>query len=426
MEDSIKSAFLGMIYGDAAGYTVDGMGKAHIRSTFGAVHDFVEPMDGLKGHYERWKKPGLYSAISQISFCAAAATKGRVLSIEPLRRIIAEADVPGDGIESVLRNSGRIILNFSDSCRKNGIPVLPVITSAHCIPVASAAALSVFQERMPGHSEIILYASKLGGDLDSSCAAALFSRVLYMAALGAVPDELSLFFSAQAGEAAVWADTSAPELFSLGFNSDRVALVFRDFEKLFLRISSLADIEKAQKCIVDMVNLRVKTPVTRCTVDHPFALMPFSVLLAEQNCHRSDSLLFECAQQGGASSVLACMSGMLAGVLQFKGLIPDILSSELINRRQIDAFTDKLSSGRAEPSDAAEFLKAEIALTAKELQERDARLKHRKVSSASVKKEKGRPDDRALTRHVVESWTKLDKARWKKEQQHIKDEDDET
>ena len=77
---------------------------------------------------------------------------------------------------------------------------------------------------------------------------------------------------------------------------------------------------------------------------------------------------------------------------------------------------DALAAGAVSPEALDDFIRSEASLTGKEQEELKARLRHTK------KKQRSGPRTRAekekeLARHVVESWTKYDRARWKKERQ---------
>ncbi len=59
-----------------------------------------------------------------------------------------------------------------------------------------------------------------------------------------------------------------------------------------------------------------------------------------------------------------------------------------------------------------DFISGEASLSAKETEEKNAKLKHVKIK---IKKKKSRHEmEKELSNHVVESWTKFDRAKWRK------------
>nr|HPJ15818.1 hypothetical protein [Spirochaetota bacterium] len=70
-----------------------------------------------------------------------------------------------------------------------------------------------------------------------------------------------------------------------------------------------------------------------------------------------------------------------------------------------------------------EFLSDEYPLTIKENEEFQRKTKNKETSKASDGKKRQTEEER-LSRHVVESWTKLDRAKYKKEKKRNSDYDD--
>ncbi len=60
MKGEVSDIILAAITGDAAGYTLNGMKKNHIKAVFREISGYIDPAPGLKNNMQRWKKPGLY------------------------------------------------------------------------------------------------------------------------------------------------------------------------------------------------------------------------------------------------------------------------------------------------------------------------------------------------------------------------------
>jgi hypothetical protein len=63
----------------------------------------------------------------------------------------------------------------------------------------------------------------------------------------------------------------------------------------------------------------------------------------------------------------------------------------------------------------------EALVLLKEIQEKNAKLKHVKVKTKNTKKKSRKDIERELSALVVESWTKLDKAKWRRKIDRDKD-----
>ena len=82
--------------GSACG-PLEGFGPGHIRSIFGRITDYTDPSPALKGKPERWRKPGLYSSISQmIMLMLLSAGRGRGIDMRSFVREL-ENNPPVEG-----------------------------------------------------------------------------------------------------------------------------------------------------------------------------------------------------------------------------------------------------------------------------------------------------------------------------------------
>ncbi|HEY1407018.1 MAG TPA: hypothetical protein VF857_10450, partial [Spirochaetota bacterium] len=193
-----------------------------------------------------------------------------------------------------------------------------------------------------------------------------------------------------------------------GVNPDRCLESAVLFVEIFEALEVALSVDEAERIIVEKVNRIMKSPITRCTVDYPYTILPFAAAIVSLEGEQS---LYTAARKGGSSSILAAITGMLAGAL-YKDPFPEELVDGLVNRKGVFDFIERIASGNAGIDDASEFFDKEITLTGKEREERNARLKHHKVPE---QKKRTMADREAfLTKHVVESWTKADKAKWRR------------
>ncbi|RPI89409.1 MAG: ADP-ribosylglycohydrolase family protein, partial [Spirochaetales bacterium] len=68
MDDTDKNTgiLLGALTGDALCTPLEGLSAGHIRSVLGHIGDYADPEPALKGKMDRWRKPALYSSLSQM------------------------------------------------------------------------------------------------------------------------------------------------------------------------------------------------------------------------------------------------------------------------------------------------------------------------------------------------------------------------
>ena len=90
---------------------------------------------------------------------------------------------------------------------------------------------------------------------------------------------------------------------------------------------------------------------------------------------------------------------------------------DLANKKKISAIIDQIAGEKDRSSIITEIYNNEPGLTIKELEEYRAKNKNIPVVKEKKKKTRGEIESE-LSKHVVENWTKLDKAKWKKERKN--------
>jgi hypothetical protein len=204
------------------------------------------------------------------------------------------------------------------------------------------------------------------------------------------------------------------ELFTLGFNPDNVFNSVERYNKVFAALAPGIPLRAAESTIIDAANQFMKTPASRATVNNPLFLLPFAWHIAASHINDPGSALFSALREGGHTASLCMLTGIFCGALHRSAeWIPEALISALVNKTRILTLGQAILTGKKYKDDISAFIESEHALTQKSLEEYNSRLRHYKPKS---KKPKSRSDqERELSHHVVESWTKLDKAKWKKQ-----------
>ena len=405
-----------MIAGDALGSAVDGMTRGHIRAHFRSITGYIDPEPALKNRLESWRKPGLYSSISQMMLMLAMSCTRRGVCAESFRRAAASSPEVAGYDYGIFRYPGAVerafILAMKDPRQNRQTTEQPC---ARVIPVTTF--LSFRNNSVADHILDVTAAVRLFTlDYSTLACALIYSSLLRGLASGALSRDHPMQASAEAATGVAGAvDDNSSAVFAGGVNPGTLIGELRSEIGLLGEMASSPATGAAEEIIVSRVNRKLKTPVTRATVNLPSALFPYA--LAVSTLAAADATAPAAAvQEGGSTAALAAMAGALGAARGGCLGQDDPLVRNLVNRKKVLALVDALAAGAVSPEALDDFIRSEASLTGKEQEELKARLRHTK------KKQRSGPLTRAekekeLARHVVESWTKYDRARWKKERQ---------
>jgi hypothetical protein len=414
---------LGAIIGDALCSPLEGLSPGHLRSTLGRITGYMDPEPALRGKLDRWKKPALYTSLSQMALIVIMAGKtARGLDTERLMEILRESPpVEGSAI-GIFRHPGRAERALLERASGGKADIVSISCARTAAIIAPAAAVADLREG--GAPRGLDAALLFNRDLPSVTAALVFVEILrnLLPEDGfPVPGRLFDLAVAAAESVAARIDTQSDLVLEAGANPETLLRSTGDFRELFGELGRRRGRDDVVPIICAAVNRHLKSPVTRATVDNPLALVPYALALCGDHHAAAGEIPFAAANEGGACGILGSLCGALAGAAAGTSWIPDELIEGLVNRRRLLDFVEALVRGRDTEEKSREFLAAEAPLTRKEIEEYIARNRHRPITA---KKKTTRKDaERDLSRHVVESWTKVDRARWKKEKRRAEDGD---
>ena len=418
--DSINDYIRGFVLGDALGSSYEGMSRGHIASHFREEKGFPDTVDAQKGHYDRWRKPGLYGGISQLFVIAALLGCERPSDYNYLKRFLSKKGRVLDTTSGIFRAPGRLIEEYLISLYRNCEgSVTYDLQSASVLPVVSGGCLSMLAYACPTVPDMVKYAVSFHSDVFGSVGASLHTYLLHRIFVSNDESPLNMAME-ESRRIKNDMEECQPELFKAGVNPDKCIDAAAAFADVFGTLSDVTSCDEAEKRIVAIVNRYMKTPVTRATIDHPLSIFPFAVAIASLS---GANAIRKAAGFGGSSTVLASMTGGIANAAAAgteEEIIPPELEDALVNRKSVWEYSSLIASGNGEEGDADEFFSREIALTSKELDEKSAKLKH--LKAPEQKKRTTAEKEAFLTRHVVESWTKNDKAKWRKQRRGMDDE----
>ncbi|MBN2038471.1 MAG: ADP-ribosylglycohydrolase family protein [Spirochaetes bacterium] len=416
-QNKIKGAFLGAVIGDTLGITLDGMSKAHIHSVYKNILNYTDPSEGLKGKLQNWRKPCLYSSASQLLILLSlylAGTK-RINSADFLQLVADSPDTPGNDT-GIFRHPDIMLKTFILSSKAgyeadNDSMKIPDAANAVVLIALAFQDTKSFEEYV---LNLLSFSGVFTKNTDSIAGSLVFNLLLRRI----IKEEnfpASELLSAAVIEAESLIEANGlynAKIFEYGINPDYFVSSIENLRNILTQIEKITDTAEAEKKIIDFLNTKIKTSVTRATVNHPLAIIPYAVFLSRYYADISAEALFRTAECGGSAALLCAITGALTGAVHGSEGLPEILLEELINKKRVMAIVDAVIKGKAANDFIGDFFQSESSLTQKEIQEKSSKLKHIKVKE---KKKKTRKDyEKEISTHVVESWTKADKAKWRR------------
>jgi hypothetical protein len=130
-------------------------------------------------------------------------------------------------------------------------------------------------------------------------------------------------------------------------------------------------------------------------------------------CSDPDRIIETAVREGGASSSLTAVSAALTTAYH-EVQMPEIYADSIVNKKRLSIIIGWIAEDKNRTSIIPEIYASEPGLTLKEIEEHKSKNKNNPVSKEKKVKSRGEMES-VLSKHVVESWTKMDKAKWKKE-----------
>ncbi len=415
--DRIQDTLLAAVIGDALGTPFDGLGKPHLRSIFHSIDGYTDPEPALKGRLDRWRKPGLYSSISQLMLLYAGAITARPRDpVSAFTGFVKDSPAVEGSMPGSFRHPGTAERGLLERIMAAGDGPRTLDAFPCARPVASILPLALFIDIRQGIIPLVRAAALWSRERFTAAGAVIGALVLRRIASGPPAVEAGGLLGLGARECGMVLpdlDENSPELFALGLNPDSLIEAGRLLQDALSGAAGARDIEAAESSIVRVVNTIQKTPVTRATVNHPLCALPYALAHAHFFIEDPARGLFRAVMEGGSSAALACMTAMFAAASRGADWIPEELVAQMVNRTRVKALCESLARGRTGEAELSGFAGAEAGLTNKEIQERGGRTRH--FNPKEKKQSSRKSAEERIARITVESWTKVDRAKWKKE-----------
>ena len=417
MKEKIKGMLFGTIIGDTIGTPFDGLSRGHIGSTFKKIDGFLDPAPALKNRIYRWKKPGLYSSLSQFMILLSLIfSRKKTLNKSKFIDFIQECKDLGETAEHIFRYTGTMEKSFIERTRFSdrfmNMPVYSV-PSARVAPIIVPPILINSNSKKEFIHSVVSFCNLFNRNifaLSGSLVLGVILRKLFIKhnndinIISIAVDEIDILYND--------IKKISPSIFDLQVNPDTLQEAIEKFSVIMRIIKKINNSNNTEEMIYKEANRFLKTPVKRATVSHPICIIPYALHLSQMGMTDPANLFFSSVKEGGSTSILCSISGLIMGSIFGADWIPDNLIQELVNRKRIVSIINSISHRKATNEIIDNFIFSEAALTKKESEELHAKTKHLKTK----KPKRSRTDmERELSAHVVESWTKKDQAQWKKE-----------
>jgi ADP-ribosylglycohydrolase len=411
MTTAIADILYSAIIGDAVGYTLNGMKKNHIKAIFRDFSTYINPEPGLKNNMYKWKKAGLYSSISQNIMIISACIDKKNFNVKNyINAFKKNPEIPGSDY-GIFRDPGEAEKNFILTIKDSEIKINKFDRPCSRILPPIAAFLLIKNESDYIHS--VLKYITLFTKNSSTLAYSLFYIYFLYNILEKRGHSILETACNSAGITKNIIKNNQVVIFNSGINPDYILSEIMSIHVLFRKLKTISDIETCEKIICSEAEKKYNQRITRASINLPDTILPMSIVLSN-SCPEPAGIFTMAVSEGGASSSLTSLSASITTAFQGKN-IPEKLLHDLINKKKISMFIENIAGDKNRESIITDLYNSESGLTIKELEEFKAKTKNLNLAKHQKKKKPKIDVDSHLSRHIVESWTKLDKAKWKKE-----------
>ena len=374
--DRLYSIYLHTVIGDALGTPLEGLGKSHIHSTLKSLSGYTDPSAALKGKMFKWRKPALYSSISQLLILFSMHSIRGAFPLSSYADAVANTPESPDSKLRIFRFPDNITENFllnagsSESAPVSGRP------GAHTVPLMIHLCLD-----SRSRDDAMLKACSLAGyftdDISTAAGSMIYTGIIRdaLSAGGTTTDSLRAAALESAMQSISFIESNSPAIFAAGINPDTLhesALLYR---KALDAVNTGTGIDAVEKKLVEILNSILKTPVTRATVNHPLAIIPYSLCLASFYGSRPGEAILRIVEEGGSTAALGSCAGSFLGLFLAADDIPSQLTDDLVNRKRITTVIEAIANRKISGPLIDEFVSSELSLTSKAWDEFRARTK---------------------------------------------------
>ncbi len=408
----IKEFFTAMIIGDAIGTASHGLSKGHVQNLFkNQLNNFPDTDIIFKKEPYNWRKSGLYSSVSQFTVLSAASIITRTKFSDVVLNLIKVSELVDETSSAFFRLTDHTISQQLFELSVNG----------KCAGIFSHSSVIIFAGSVTSlvnhHNEknVVAFIKDWTHSAETAIAALVYSHIIkYDIDTSVWENVISSIKNINE-----WVVKESAYIFDMGYNPDYLIKEAENYLSLARLLEGAFNTAAGEKIIVDFTNVVNKKNITRATVDMPMVQLFFSLTLS-RFIDSENLTVFSAVQNGGTSQIISPMFLTMAVIQKGLSFIPGFLTDNLVNKKKIFLMIDKISMLNISQTDINDFQISESQLTKKEIEEKLSKTKHcKKKNNEKNTKVKHKTLEEKLSQHVVESWTKLDKAKWKKQRNKV-------
>ena len=387
MKNSSYYIYKNIIIADALSTPFENMSKGHINSNFKELDDFTDTLPAIKDNLSKWRKPNLYSSLTQLLFILTASLKNRNIDLTEFKKHFKNLPDIQNSEFSIFRHPSLLekkIINtaineISDNIKLDCSRIIP-ITTPFILLKGNLSDICLIA---------IEFLNNFGAEVNT-----ISGSIIYISILKEIIDN------------------------NLSSSTNIINLSIKSSENLLEILKSIPnkidDLEKAEIEICSNANKYLKNPISRANINNPLLILPFAIFICEFPSCDIKSLSFTTSKLGGSTVSLSTITSAISAALHKNNAINDDLFDSLTNKKKITLILESIKTKGISSKIIKEFVKSESSLTSKEIEELNAKLKNSKQNSIKNSKKNSKYD---FSTPVKESWNKKDKAKWKKEKQ---------
>ncbi len=282
MNRTVADILFSAIIGDAAGYTFNGMKKNHIKAVFRDITGYTDPAPALKDNMQRWKKPGLYSSITQNLLLTAACTDKRGFHPDEFIKAVKNS-TDLSGVESgIFRDPGEAERNFIFRVKNDENKAHPYTLPCSRLlpPVLSFLLVKNENEHLISAVKYIQLFTKSS----STIACSIFLLQLIRDLIDEKNDNNrkilhTALISAEKAKNDIIANQN--RIFDSGLNPDYITAEADSLSELFKELTSSKNSGDYEKIICRHADKKKTGTITRGSVNLPETILPMAVMLSE-------------------------------------------------------------------------------------------------------------------------------------------------
>ncbi|HPM35065.1 MAG TPA: ADP-ribosylglycohydrolase family protein, partial [Spirochaetota bacterium] len=330
MMNNKKDILKSIIAGDALGSVFHGLSEGHIRANFTADEIYPDTIKALKKNESLWRKPALYTSVSQLSVIAAVLSSARRISSDSFFQSLRSSQASSMLPWGCFRHPDRVFQIYIESqSAKLPLPEFQSLT----VPIIAFACGFYYPGKI-SFDDVIEFAVSFTKDVPTVCSALILSDIAGKDCGSAVKA------LAESSDFLLGCKDLYPRFFSAGINPDKAENSLSLFSEIFSNVLG-NDYQTAEKYLSEKISKITSQNITRATVENVYSSIAVAAVIADSN---NSFAANTAAHKGGFSTQIASLCGLFSAVRGFPA--DDEYFDKLINKKRMVEILSQLDSGK--------------------------------------------------------------------------------